>query len=204
VEEELDFSFPVIEPREIKYVAVFDTETGAVTSIGPEESFSAYTNKIYVDDDFVDNVVACKINIHNCFVDFYDLKLEIKEVKNLYKIDDVLHRIPDSKFVQLDEADIYVQYNSETEKLTIELTERFYGTYPMKNQFSKKQKMIWSGDTAMDLYITKYNDPHCLYHTVKITLDDLIGKKFEMDLHLKEKFSIFTRRLFKNYIMESV
>jgi hypothetical protein len=201
-EIEYDFSFPVFEPKEIKYVAVFDKETGAVTSVGPEESFRDTDNKISVDREFVDGIVDCKINIHNCFVDFYDLKLEIKEVKSLFKIDDVLHRIPESRFVEFDDADIYVTYDVKNSKLKFELTERFHGTKPLKDSTIKKQKMVWSGDTSMDFYITAYNDPHRLISTLKLTLDDLIGKSFELDLKLPEKFSIFTRRLFKNYIMD--
>jgi hypothetical protein len=201
-EIEYDFDFPVFEPKEIKYVAVFDKESGAVISVGPEESFTNIENKIFVDREFVDGIVDCKINIHNCFVDFYDLKLEIKEVKNLFKIDDVLHRIPESRFVEFNDADIYVTYDSRKSKLIFELTERFHGTKSLKNSSVKKQKMVWSGDTVMDFYLTEYNDPHQLIHTVRLTLDDLIGKFFELDLQLPEKFSIFTRRLFKNYIMD--
>jgi hypothetical protein len=201
-EIEYDFTFPVIEPKEIKYVAVFDKESGAVISVGPENSFEGIDNKIYVDKEFVDGVVDCKINIHNCFVDFYDLKLEIKEVKSLFKIDDVLHRIPEARFADFIDADIYVFYDTGINRMTVELTERFYGTKPLIDNAVKKQKMVWSGDTTMDFYITKYNDPHQLLYTVRITLNDLIGKSFELDLQLSEKFSIFTRRLFKNYIMD--
>lgn len=201
-EIEYDFDFPVMEPKEIKYVAVFDKDTGAVVSVGPEKSFLHIDNKIQVDKDFVDGIVDCKINIHNCFVDFYDLKLEIKEVKNLFKIDDVLHRIPESKFVEFKDADVYVTYDTKSSNLIFELTERFYGTKPLTDSEVKKQKMVWSGDTSMDFYLTEYNDPHQLLTTVRITLDDLIGKSFELNLQLPEKFSIFTRRLFKNYILD--
>jgi len=203
MEEELeyDFSFPIIEPKIVNYVAVFNQETGAVISIGPEESFLNIDNKIYVEKEFVDDIVNCKINIHNCFVDFYDLKLEIKEVKSLFKIDDVLHRIPESKFVDFQDADIYVTYNEKNNKLVFELTERFYGTRPTTHH-AKKQKMVWSGDTNMDFFITEYNDPHKLIQSVQITLSDLTEKSHELDLQLPKKFSIFTRRLFKKYIME--
>lgn len=201
-EIEYDFDFPVIEPKELKYSAVFDKETGAVISVGPEDSFLNIDNKISVDKEFVDDIVNCKINIHNCFVDFFELKLEIKEIKNLFKIDDVLHRIPDSKFANLENSDIYVTYDSSNSKLKFELTEKYHGTRPLVPKTTKKQKMVWNGDTVMDFYITDYNDPHSLQHTIKITLNDLIDQSIEMDLQLPEKFSIFTRRLFKNYIME--
>jgi hypothetical protein len=202
MEEELDFDFPQIELAPINYVAVFDKETGAVISIGPEDSFKDVENKISVDKEFFIDVVECRVNIHNCFIDFYDLKLEVKEIKNLYKIDDVLHRIPESKFVDFIDADIYATYNSSAGQLIIELTERFHGTRSLVETNVKKQKTIWSGDTQLNFFITEYNDPHKLINAVSINLDNLINDPYVLDLHLPEKFSIFTRRLFKKYIME--
>jgi hypothetical protein len=202
MEEELDFDFPQIELAPINYVAVFDKETGAVISIGPEDSFKDVENKISVDKEFFIDVVECRVNIHNCFIDFYDLKLEVKEIKNLYKIDDVLHRIPESKFVDFIDADIYATYNSSAGQLIIELTERFHGTRSLVETDVKKQKTIWSGDTQLNFFITEYNDPHKLIKAVSINLDNLINDPYVLDLHLPEKFSIFTRRLFKKYIME--
>jgi hypothetical protein len=202
MEEELDFEFHNIDIPPVNYVAVFDKETGAVISIGPEESFLEIENKISVDKEFFLDVVECRVNIHNCFIDFYDLKLEVKEIKNLFKIDDVLHRIPESKFVDFVDSDIYATYNTEYNKLIIELTERFHGTRPLIETAVKKQKTIWNGDTQLNFFITEYNDPHKLIKAVSINLDDLLERPFNLDLHLPEKFSIFTRRLFKKYIME--
>jgi len=204
MEEEIEFNFefPQIELTPLNYVAVFDKETGAVVSVGPEDAFLGVDNKISVDRDFVDGVVDCSINIHNCFVDFYDFKLEIKETKTLNKIDDVVHRIPESKYVDYLDADIYASYNYCNKILSIELSERFGGTRPLVEKASKKQKMVWSGDTRMNFFITEYNDPHKLIHSISICLNDLIDKSFELELYLPQNFSIFTRRLFKKYIME--
>ena len=202
MEEELDFEFPQINIAPVNYVAVFDKETGAVISIGPEESFKDIENKISVDKEFFIDVVECRTNIHNCFVDFYDLKLEVKEIKNLHKIDDVLHRIPESKFVDFVDADVYATYNTTSSQLSIELTERFYGTRPLLETTVKKQKTIWSGDTQLNFFITEYNDPHKLINAISINLEDLTNSPYTLDLHLPKKFSIFTRRLFKKYIME--
>jgi len=202
MEEELDFSFPNIEIPPINYFAVFDKETGAVLNIGPESSFKNIENKVQIDKETVDDIVECRVNIHNCFVDFYDLKLEIKEVKNLFKIDDVLHRIPESKFVDFIDSDIYVTYDVDKCQLQVELTERFRGTRSLVETTVKKQNTVWNGDTQLNFFITAYNDPNHLIRAVKLNLDDVIGKTFQMDLQLPEKFSIFTRRLFKKYIME--
>jgi hypothetical protein len=113
----------------------------------------------------------------------------------------MLHRIPEARFVDFQDSDIYVTYNESTHNLRFELTERFYGTRPAEKN-SKKQKMVWSGDTNMDFFVTEYNDPHKLIRAVQITLNELTEKSYELNLQLPNKFSIFTRRLFKKYIME--
>ena len=72
----------------------------------------------------------------------------------------------------------------------------------MVESVCKKQKMIWNGETRMDFFVTNYNDPHQLLKNISISINDLIEKSVEVDLQLPEKFSIFTRRLFKKYKMD--
>ena len=55
----------------------------------------------------------------------------------------------------------------------------------------------------MTFYITKYNDPHWILHTIDVTIEELVGKsKTFKQMDLPEKFSVFTRRLLKNYVLE--
>lgn len=195
-EEEFDFEFPTIP--EVKYSAVFDKDTGKIVSIGPSYGVAG-ENIIDIEKELAEDILTGTVNIHDCFLDFYENKVEVKQVLTLYKIDDVLHRIVEKQYSDAVHPDISVRYNKK--QITIELSDRFYGTLKSSKNV-KKQKVIWSGDTELIFYITDYNDPHVIHDIISITLDNITEKKYTKKIKLPEKFSIFTRRLFKKYVME--
>jgi hypothetical protein len=204
-ESELIFDLPAITFPEIKHVAKFDKETGKVISVGPRLADSFLDDEIEIDKEMFDDIFSGKINLHHCFIDFYDNKLQVKYNQILRKIDDVLHRIVEEQFVKIDDPEIFLTYNRSLKKLTIELTERFYGSRKVENTKNlRKQRVLWSGDTEMDFYITEYNDPHFVFKKISIKLLELEDKKVEIDCEINNRFSIFTRRLFKNYILEII
>jgi hypothetical protein len=201
IETEFLLEFPEIP--ETKFAAVFDPETGRVLSVGPDFAFEDKEHKIEIDSILAESIITGETIIHDCFVDFYDYKIEIKQAVSLYKIDDVLHRITNKEFVDFVDADVYVTYNKRSKNLSIELTERFCGTRQVTDKTNfRKQKMIWNGDTELTFYVTAYNDPHIIYETLTLTVSDLIEKKYKTKIVLPKKFSVFTRRLFKRYVME--
>ena len=54
----------------------------------------------------------------------------------------------------------------------------------------------------MKLLITDYNDPNVLYTMITLTVADLVEqKKIFENIELPERFSIYTRRIFKNYVL---
>ncbi len=58
---------------------------------------------------------------------------------------------------------------------------------------------------AASFFITEYNDPNILYQSVVVTLADIIAKSHTVDVtNLPVKFSIYTRRVFKNYVIEKL
>ena len=66
-----------------------------------------------------------------------------------------------------------------------------------------KRAVKWDGDTEIHFLMTDYNDPNVLYKMLSFKISDLIGnskiyKNFELPLN----FSIYTRRVFKNYVLE--
>jgi hypothetical protein len=68
---------------------------------------------------------------------------------------------------------------------------------------NKKKRIHWNGDTAMDLYITDYNDPNILHNILKLHVSDLVDvPKIFYDITLPERFSIYTKRIFKHYAVE--
>lgn len=200
VEFRLDFNDVIL--KELKYVVKYDKETGKAVSFGPRYVDENFDDEIEVDDDMADDIKEGKINLHNCYVDFYDNKLEIKENKFLYKIDDVLHRIIEKEFSKLLDPDIFVTYYKKSKKIRVELTDRFYGTKKSNAQKKQQQRVGWNDDVMMDFYITEYNDPHKVIESFSVKISDLVGDKFEKTLTLPDRFSVFTRRLLKKYVLE--
>jgi len=205
--EEVDYDWlfePIPIPKTI-YVAVFEPDTGKVIGVGPDVAYLDKENKIEIDAQLAESIITNEISIHDCFIDFFDFKLEIKQVKSLYKIDDVLHRVNLKEFSEEADFDVFVVYKRKEKLFKIELTERFYGSRPVLNKENlKKQRMEWTGTTTMIFYITGYNDPNILYKRVDITVSDLLKDSYKEKIDLPENFSVFTRRLFKRYVLEII
>jgi hypothetical protein len=189
------------------YVAVFDIETGAVISVGPSYAFPDEKYVFPLDDETALSIIEGGTKIHTCFVDLASNTLELSEVKTVSKIDDVLHRIVDKQWSDVEKPDIYVTYSLEANSLTFQLTEELYGTYKLDEQFqpARKRKVLWDGETQMHFFVTEYNDPNILYKAIVITLAELTDESLTIELpSLPEKFSLYTRRIFKNYVIEKV
>ena len=192
---------------ELTYSATFDPKTGAVISVGPSHIFINEENKIPLDKETAEQIIEGNIKVNSCFVDITGGKLEIAEIQSVYKIDDVLHRIIEKKWSEITKPEIFLSYNKTKKTLTVELTEEFYGTkkVPKKYHPISKRKVIWSGETAMSFLITDYNDPNILYKMVSLTVSDLVEKKkIFKDIELPDRFSVYTRRIFKNYILDDL
>jgi hypothetical protein len=67
------------------------------------------------------------------------------------------------------------------------------------------KKVHWSGETELLFFLTEYNDPNYLIYSIPVRLNELIKQqKIVNNIVLPEKFSVYTRRLFKNYIVEEI
>lgn len=193
------------KPIPPEYVAVFDPQTGNVKSVGPSHAFEDEKNKISIDKELAESIISGEVNISLCMVDIHANTLEIAEIKNVFKIDDVLHRIIDKNWTEVKNSDVYLTYNSKDKTLTIELSEELGGTHKISEEHHpvKTRKIIWDGDTEMDFLITDYNDPNLLYKLVSVKINELIGNaKVFSDIDY-DVFSVYTRRIFKSYIIES-
>jgi hypothetical protein len=205
MEEIIELEPLVISQVPLVYVALFNPDTGEIVSIGPEAAFEHETNKIVIDNETAERVIEGKIRIQNCFVDLSTGTFEIAELKNVYKIDDVLHRVVDKKWSDIEKPDLFVTFNKKKKTLTFELTEELGGSkkLPKKYQPVKKRKVIWEGSLEMNFLVTDYNDPNVLYMMISFRISDLSEAPMVYEgVTLPEKFSVYTRRLFKNYVME--
>jgi hypothetical protein len=196
------FEFPIL-PDPV-FIAIFEQDTGKIIGVGPDIAFPEKQFFIEIEKELAEDILSGHIDIHDCFVDFFENTVEVKQVASLYKIDDVLHRIVEKRFTDLEDFEIYISYNKASSNLTIELTERFFGTRKLVSPDVRKQKMIWSGETELIFYLTEYNDPHVLHKIVPIKISDITEKSHSLTVKLPDKFSIFTRRLFKRYVMEII
>jgi broad-specificity NMP kinase len=182
-------SLPV---QEIKYYAVFDPSTGAVSGIYPDHSCPDTPSKIEVDDEIAQSVLEGKTQLSSYVVDIDDNSLEIVENKSLTKIDDVLHRIIERQWSNIENPDISIVVNKANSKLRIQLSKKFY----------QSRKIYWDGSTEMLFLITDYNDPNGLHDTISITINELFDRETaEFEIDFPAEFSVYTRRIFKNYLM---
>jgi hypothetical protein len=105
-----------------------------------------------------------------------------------------LHRVIDRKYLTVQDTDIVIQYNELENKLIFSMT-----------PVLKTRKIRWDGHTEMEFLITSYNDPHNLYQVISFKLEELeqSSKEF-IYTGADNQFSIFTRRIFKNYVFEKI
>jgi len=187
-------------PPVVEYVAVFDSQTGAVLSVGPSHAFVDEKYKVPIDKETAESIISAEIKIDSCVIDINSNKLEVAEIRSVFKLDNVLHRIISIEYTDQKNSDIYLTYNSKNKSLKIELSTEFGGTkvpvVPVK-----QRRIVWDGDTEMNFFITDYNDPNVLFEIVSVRIKDLVGKsKIFKNIEYK-KFSAYTRRLFKNYVI---
>lgn len=199
--ESLEDLLVELEKEKDKYCASFDLETGKVLSVGPAVCFNDIKNKIDLDKETAEDILLSKIQISNCFVDIQSGNFEIVEMKSIVKIDDVLHRVPLIDYVDDLNEDLFIVYEKDRKNIYFELSESIGGT--RKTNQLKTRNVRWSDDTVMHFYLTKYNDPHWIYNHFSFSFSELYkNKKIYENIDLPSKFSIFTRRILKNYVIE--
>jgi hypothetical protein len=199
--EDFDKWLAEYKPAPVKYVAVYDQLTGAVTSVGPDYAFPDEECTVEIDSETALSIITAEIQIHHCQIDIHSGELEIAETKTLNKLDDVLHRIPLIQYTDIIKPDVYLTYTTKTQTLKIQLSTEFGGNKKYK-EANKQRKFVWDGSTVMDFLITEYNDPNLIYKMFSVKINDLVGKTVTIKNISYENFSVYTRRLFKNYVIE--
>jgi hypothetical protein len=193
MEEVIDFDKFISNyvPKKPEYEAIYNNE-GVVISICPKGVSNHIENRVSIDIDIVEQIHSGTLQLHNCFIDIGSGELEITREEYLKKIDDIFHRVPEKKFVDKSVmADIEILYIKKTKEINFSMSGKF-----------KKKKIRWAGDTILRFYFTEYNDPHIIFKKIEITIDELYKNDLKFKADLDRKFSVFTRRLLKNYILD--
>ena len=199
--EDFDNWLKEYKPPITRYVAVFDPNTGQVISVGPDHAFADQKHLVQISQEIAESIITAETQIHNCQINVESGQLEIAERKTLIKLDDMLHRIPDTKYLEELKSDIYLTYNSKSKYLKIQLCAEYGGTKKHKGSTGTRQ-FIWDGNTDMDFLITDYNDPNLIFQMFSVKLNELVGHNVTIKNIDYDKFSVYTRRLFKNYVIE--
>lgn len=180
----------VVEP--IEYYAIYNPQTAEVIGIYPKNSAKSIEHKVLIDLDLAESILEGKISLRSCFVDEIDDVLQVVQTQSVRKIDDILHRVVSKEFATFDKADLYVTFNSELNTITLSLIEKL-----------KRKKIRWCNSALLRFYITEYNDPHKIIQVITTTFDDLYKNNQLYQYTGSDKnFSVFTSRIFKNYVFE--
>ena len=183
------------KPPEVKFYAAFDPNTGDVTGVYPSHALTDQKNVVEIDQETAQLINEGALKLNSCFVDISSGKFEIAEIRSLIKIDDVLHRIVDKKWSDVEDPDVIVSYVEGTDKLVFDLSPKYR---------ELKRKIHWDGSTELCFFITEYNDPNIVRFIVKFSINDLTEKQISLTgLPLEGRFSVYTRRLFPKYVIET-
>jgi hypothetical protein len=194
MEEVIDFDTWIKNyvPQEIEFYAIYDPESYQVIGIYPEVAAVEKPYKIKIDKELAEDIQNGIIKMNYCFIDVEAQELQIIEQNGIRKIDDIIHRIVENKFSNISKPDIIVTYNHSTHDITFEMSKTL-----------RSRKIKWPDGTIMQFLITSYNDPHIVFQTLTINLEDLHQQDQKISYTgTNNKFSVYTRRLFKNYIFE--
>jgi hypothetical protein len=177
----------------IEYYATFKDD-GSLIGVYPSHTVLDIPNKIKIDDeiataitDGVENLFSYKVDIPTKKL----VKLNKFSTHNLIKIDDILHRIIDKKWSNIQDPDIVISHNTKNNTLTFSMSEKY------------STNIIWDGETEMIFLVTDYNDPNVLIHMLSIRAGDITENTKSFALNLPTRFSVYTRRIFDKYLFET-
>ena len=177
----------------IEYYATFKDD-GALIGVYPSHAVLDLTNKIKIDDEIAVAIATGVENLYSYKVDVPTkklVKLNKFSTHSLIKIDDILHRVIDKKWSNIQDPDITILHNVKNNTLTFSMSDKY------------SNNIIWDGATEMIFLVTDYNDPNVLIHMLSIRAGDITENTKSFTLDLPTRFSVYTRRIFDKYIFET-
>jgi len=188
------------QPADKEYWAVYDAESGQLLGVYPGRTADQFSNKLKIDNELADAIRQGVTTLESCSVDLTSDELTILEVQSLIKIDDILHRVIQKQWTQATDFDVYLKYYRTSKSFAVSLSDKFF-----RDNKNTKHRIRWANDTEMTLLITEYNDPNVLYYTISLKIEDIIDKDKTFDnIDLPDRFCVYTKRIFKNYVIEVV
>lgn len=180
----------IVDPS---YVAGYLPD-GSLTGIYPSDNPPTDCSYIPIEKEYAESVFEGRDSLLFFRVDIISKKLiKINKFQawGVEKIDDVLHRIIDKKWSSVDDYDVCVSYERSSESLIFEMNSKYNG-------------INWEGDTEMIFLVTEYNDPNLLKSMISLRVGDISGDKVVRKIKLPKRFSVYTRRMFQNYIFQEI
>jgi len=177
----------------VEYYATFKDD-GTLIGVYPSHVVLDLTNKIKIDDEIATAVSTGAENLFSYRVDIPTkqlVKLNKFSTHSLIKIDDILHRVIDKKWSNIQDPDITILHNIKNNTLTFSMSDKY------------SNNIIWDGATEMIFLVTDYNDPNFLIHMLSIRAGDITENTKSFALDLPTRFSVYTRRIFDKYIFET-
>jgi hypothetical protein len=177
----------------IEYYATFKDD-GALIGVYPSHVVADIPNKIKIDDEIATAIATGVENLFSYRIDVPTkklVKLNKFSTHSLIKIDDILHRVIDKKWSNIQDPDITILHSAKNNTLT----------FLMSNKYSNN--IIWDGATEMIFLVTDYNDPNVLIHMLSIRAGDITENTKSFALDLPTRFSVYTRRIFDKYLFET-
>lgn len=181
------------------YHIQFD-ENGNVLGLYPLHEQKDSHDYIEIDDETALQIQEGRISLLSCEVDVLTRTFIVQANKRQTNIEESgpLHRIIEQKYSEDKKYDVFI--TSKSKKLKFELAKKFGGTKITVEKSLKK--ILWSKDKEMRFTVTDYNDPHVIYKVIEYKIKDLIGKSIEVDIsECPENFSVYTRKIFPNYVI---
>jgi hypothetical protein len=174
-------------PEDPEYYAIYDPETYAVTGIYPEGSAKEKSYKIKIDPMLAEEINSGKISLNSCVANPLDNEITISN-SSKYKNEKYFHQIK-SNVSTLNLPTLTLRYLKNQKELCF-----------VPSESLKEHKEIFSYIKEYNFYITAKNDPDLLYQIINVSHEEIFEQNFSVKLNIDlEKYSIFTKKIFKNY-----
>ena len=178
-------------PTETRYYAIFDKKTGVVYAVYPDHSCAKIENKLLLDRDIADLLIEGTQPLNNFFIDVNKKTPKLFQKQSFKKLDNILYRIPDSKYLPFKRRTYDVTIKATKNDLRFSLAARY-----------KKRTIKFDGDTVLQFLITDYNDVHKIHKVINFTIDELVASPKRIDFSFDLRYSIYTNRIFDTYIIK--